>query len=312
MRKTPESSFTRERKLSGSLLLQRAIPPRVDSLLYRRQRTSASDLSGRRQQLHLRNYSTHSLAGLDAIAPLKTTSAASTLSSPLKGLSKSKTSTSFLSSAQDLTPQRHLMQPLGPPLPRTQTMGNISCFGGDVDLVPSPSKPSSLRPFKARTEGRENVQVGVVEALRESRMTDEEIDLYSMVEREKQANRTRFRYSSGDRILPSGPRQQLPKSSSSFLRKSSTSASINLSINDTANLERLEDQQQRKISSGLISRRRLFINSTLANQVSSGSAILTPNSTISTESGPDEEWEVNLKHVSRYFTCAMTRESDLS
>ena len=59
------------------------------------------------------------------------------------GLPKSQTA-SALNRSANITPHRQLMQPLGPPIPRSQTLGSLSCFtGGVIEQSPSPLKSSA-------------------------------------------------------------------------------------------------------------------------------------------------------------------------
>ena len=279
----------------SSFKMSRPIPPRVDSLLPYRQRHS--DLSGVQQQLQPRNYSTHSLASTDSLTANITTSEPSV---PVRRLPKSKTVASLVTRVRDLTPQRQLVQPLGPAIPRVQSFTNVSCFSPKSDYsTPSPVKPYPSQCSRPNTEPRPSrEEVDIMSALRESRLTDDEIKTFTHVEADRQANKNKLRHSSGDTSTFQATRQHRGRMAGSFLRKSETSATINLSANDIANTARLEEQNDRKLSSGLVSRRRLFINATLANEGPVESPETTPASMASTGSGPEEEWDTNIKHVS--------------
>ena len=93
------------------------------------------------------------------------------------------------------------MQPIGPPLPRTQTLGNMSCFNVS-NTTPSPRKSkasvlSPLQPHPGRTS-----EVNIADALVESRMSEKEMATMKQVQKEAAANRARQRTAYQHHNLP--------------------------------------------------------------------------------------------------------------
>ena len=263
----PPSSFRPTRSISrGS-----------ESLLPYAERTQ-KDLSGIQQQLYIRNLSTHSLNSPDAIATAyQSKHLAATVDLP-----KSKTMSNLLSSSRDITPRRRLLQPLGPPLPRTQTLGTISCFGGPR-LTPSPRKPISIPVRRLRQQHEPASQLDISDALIESRMTEKEMEIMLQVQREAAANRARLRQGlQGPSCQLNQGHSQCVPLSAKLERKNRSPPAIKLSVNDVANTRRLE--RQRRSSSGQL----IFINSGLANKYCPEADLPTPSSiasTASTDSG---------------------------
>ena len=257
--------------------------PRSDSLLPYRQR-SAQDLSGVMQQLHVRHYSTQSLSSPSKIGLTRDTSLTT------GGLPKSQSSTSLLSPSRGITPGRRLMKPISPQLPKSQTFSSLSCMS-PPSTTPSPQKPVPYR--LPRLDELQYRQVDVIDALRESRMTEQEITYLRQVQKEVSTNKDRMKESFDIRqhkqtVLS----DYVSPASGSFLRNNGE-ASINLSANDVANTRRLEDQR-RKSASG----RPLFINSVPANAMAVESSLSTLTTGASANSsGPEEEWETNNRQV---------------
>ncbi|KIW68978.1 hypothetical protein PV04_04886 [Phialophora macrospora] len=194
---------------------------------------------------------------------------------------------SFLSPPRDTTPGRRLLQPIGPPLPRTQTLGNISCFS-TLNHSPSPRKPKSIS-LSPPQQHNNTSQMNIADALGESRMTKKEVDLMKQVQREAAANRARLR----------NVRQHNNPSQYTASERSTTSRDIpilNSSVNDAASTPRLEGMKRRS-SSG----RLLFINSTLANKNWQQSGPSTANTVTSigsiTSSEPSHKDESDPRDV---------------
>ena len=257
--------------------------PRSDSLLPYDQRPQ-EDLSGLKQQLPVRHYSTQSLSSPSQIATSRDTSLTSS------NLPKSRSTASLLSPSRDITPRRRLMKPLSPPLPKSQTFSSLSCT---ALAAPTPSPPTAVPTRVTLAAESQSSQVNVVDALRESRMTEVEIRHLRQVQKEAATNQSRLEYAVEIRQhKQKTPTTYMSPISSSFTHNSDE-ATINLSANDVANTRRLEDQR-RKSASG----RPLYINSVLANAIKADSSLSTPNTVASaSSSGPDEEWETNVKHV---------------
>jgi hypothetical protein len=219
------------------------------------------DLSGTRQQLFIRNLSMKSLNSAD-ISPSPPPPPAKQAPAHI-ALPKSKTMSNILPSPRDrdITPRRRLMQPLGPPLPRTQTLGNMSCFG-PPSTTPSPRKPTSVSVSQPQKHHDDAGQLNVTDALVESRMTDKELQLMIQVQREAAANRTRLR-----NVFPGSTNaassNSLPSSGllTSTEEGNISSPTTRISVKDVAN-PRCFGGIRRKSSSG----RMLLINPTLANE----------------------------------------------
>ncbi|KAI1625543.1 hypothetical protein EDD37DRAFT_648014 [Exophiala viscosa] len=236
------------------------------------------DLSGTQQQLHIRSWSTKSLTEPDSLKLLPPP-----VHSPrLGGLIKSKTTNDLLASPRDITPRRRLLQPIGPPVPRTQTLSNISCFG-PTSLTPSPRKPSSVIASQAYGYYDDMSQLSVGDALGESRMTEKEMEVLKQVQREAATNRIRLRNA-----------HSLPPAAPAPTSKGKTSAPTTL-IKNTA-IPRSLGRLQRKSASG----RPLFIDSALANKATIESSSPSPRALTTTiDSSPGSSPEDILKHV--YF-----------
>ncbi|KIW75279.1 hypothetical protein Z517_12053 [Fonsecaea pedrosoi CBS 271.37] len=262
--------------------------PNKESLVPYKQR-SHHDLSGTRQQLYIRNMSTHSLSSHEAVvAPYHLKQVSSTTALP-----KSKTMGSLLSSPREIITRRRLLQPLDPPLPRTQTLGNISCFA-PTHQTPSPRKPISVS-LSSSEQHHDNVsQLNVADALNESRMTEKEMDLMIQVQREAAVNRARLRNACQYRNPP--------------VRSTAEPApTLKLSLNDVANTQRLESMK-RTSSSG----RLLFINSTLANinwrdsDIPTSTTMTTSIGSV-TSSSPSQISDIDARHVRDGQVCYRRR-----
>ena len=223
-------------------------PPTRYSLPYSHR--SHQDLSGTQQQLYIRNMSTHSLSVPDVGTPPHLLKQASSSNA----LPKSKTMGSLLSPGRDLVPGRRLMQPIGPPLPRTQTLGNISCFN-QSGSSPSPRKSKAVSLSPPEQSHNNTSQINIADALDESRMTEQEMDLMKQVQREAAVNRAR--------LWASHP----PSHTSCYAgfgashAKKEDSQTIDLPLNDGASTRDMGGVKRRS-SSG----RLLFINPALANK----------------------------------------------
>ena len=109
-----------------------------------------------------------------------------------RNLPRSTTMESLLSSTRDTAPRRSLLQPLGPPLPRSQTLGSMSCFNGNI-ATPSPRAPdpSQLKALRRRT-GPETF-LDAATGLKKSQMVDKATEEVSQVQREAAIQRRRLR-----------------------------------------------------------------------------------------------------------------------
>ncbi|KAK4940206.1 hypothetical protein LTR10_019635 [Elasticomyces elasticus] len=234
------------------------------------------DLSGIQQQLHIRSWSTKSL-----VDPTSPKSPPQPVQSPrVGGLVKSRTTNDLLSSPRDITPRRRLLQPLEPPLPRTQTLGNISCFG-PTNLTPSPRKPSSITASQAYGYHDNTSQLSVGDALGESRMTAEEVEFMKQVQREAAVNRIRLRNALQGSSRRTSSNSLPPPVTAPIMKGEPLPIST---LADNATVPRPSAAIQRKSAPG----RQIFIDSALANKAAIDSDSLsprTPPSTVGSNSG---------------------------
>ncbi len=267
--------------------------PRLGSLLPYDQRPQ-EDLSGSKQQLQVRHYSSLSLSSPSQIATSRDFALTSS------DLPKSQSTALLLSPSRDITPRRRLMKPLSPPLPKSQTLSSMSCTARPA---PTSSPPKALPTGATLATGSQGSQLNVVDALRESRMTEDEMAHLRQAQKEAATNQGRLKPAIEIRQHKQKTPAAYVSPISSSLTRNSGEATINLSANDVANTRRLEDQR-RKSASG----RPLYINSVLANAVKAESSLGTPDTVASTSSsGPDEEWETNIKHVRGFNIHIMSK-----
>ena len=251
--------------------------PRSDSLLPFTQRFK-EDLSGHKQQLHLRHYSTQHLSSPSKIA----------CSRP--GLPKSHIAADVSLASRDVTPYRTLLKPMSPPLPKSHSNTSISCFA-PPGQTPSPSKSTADAP---RIVKHKPSQVDVVDALRESRMTVDEFKVLNEVQKEAVSNheklKTRFQVK---HYKPKSTSSGSSVVSSSLTRKSG-SDTLNVTAADSVSTDNMHDQDRRRHN-----RRPLFIDSALANTGSTECGFPSPATISATTDGTglDEEGEVNLSLV---------------
>ncbi|KPI44759.1 uncharacterized protein AB675_8464 [Cyphellophora attinorum] len=85
-------------------------------------------------------------------------------------------------------PDRHLLKPVLPPLPHSQSLGNTSCFTAGRP-TPSPAQPARKIFSRHDSEPR----VTAVDAILESRMTAHEIKVLNQVQKEALVNRDKLR-----------------------------------------------------------------------------------------------------------------------
>jgi hypothetical protein len=212
------------------------------------------DLSGVRHQLHIRNFSTKSVQGLEVF------------SSPCD------------------TAVRSLMRPLGPPLPRSHTMGSLA-----FDNLPSPAMRKVGRgDYRSRRVLSASPKIDVVDALHESRMTQEEVVLFNRIEKEKELNKLRLSGVGAARKLPN-PIHPLRED-----RDGDTMSSSWLSSPRFATKTIFQGQSKRTTASG---NGMLRIDLSLAS-TSRVSSLLTPKSALSTCTSPEK---VDPRHVSNTF-----------
>jgi hypothetical protein len=184
------------------------------------------------------------------------------------------------------------MGPLSPPLPKSQTFSNLSCSAIPQD-TPSPHKSIPIPTRLPRSSGTRHTQVDVVDALRESRMTDEEIMHLRQVQNESAQNKDRLNYAFELRQHQQRNPPSYHLASSSFIRPPEE-ATIYLSANDIANTRRLEEQRRNSVSS----RHLLVVHSPPPNPQSTSPASTTPNTVVNALVSLPDEWETNLKFVS--------------
>lgn len=210
-------------------------------------------------------------------------------------LPKSNTISNLISLSRDITPKR-LLQPLGPPLPRTQTLGNITCFGS-TNSTPSPRKPTSVNISHLKRHQDDESQLDITTALSESRMTDEEVGVMRQVQREAAINRVRLRERSREGCEASRNLSPSTSCRRGTIETNKMTPSITIPMGANA-AGPLPAEVQNKAGK----RQHLSINPTLANSYcidhDQSTATTTTSDTGSTQSGPFLE---RLKQVCLYI-----------
>ena len=173
-------------------------------------------------------------------------------------------------------------------------MGNLSCFPA------SPSKNVSRNNSTISKKG----EVGVMDALAESRMTEEEINYFNQVAKEVEANRQRMKgRARATRMSSSNDAQSLASSRTltSFRRSNNSSDHVRGELTDNI--------------SNHSGKKHPFNGATL--RIASGSSppisppVLTPDSGLSMRANSEKDWEVNVKLVSNSLqTIAQILTSD--
>lgn len=210
------------------------------------------DLSGLRQQLHVRNFSTQSVKGLEAA------------SSPCH------------------TTVRSLMRPLGPPMPRSRTVGNIS------------TRTEKLSPIQNKLPSNASPEIDVVDALHESRMTQAEVELLNRIEREKALKKMRLLSTAREAELAPSPGH-----TTQIEQDSSSDISSLLSTRAAAVRARIQQQMRRKTAESF-GKDGFRIDPALANKSWAPRVSLpTPESGMSFVSSPGEDYEIDPRHVSK-------------
>jgi hypothetical protein len=286
--RTRRSSFvTIQNDPASSFKSSRRQPPRTSLPATASQHTDGSnDLSGVRQQLPLTRYSRHSLASIDAMVSSATAKEENITTTSLRVPGRITINTSVTKIISPAIPHRQLMAPLGPPMPRSQTMGNLTCFAGAATNTPSPSK-SSKRTVSTISQESE---VDVMDALAESRMTQKEIEHFNQVAKEVEANRQRMK----------GRKRDIGGSSNN---KSTTLASSNnlTSIMRSDRSSDLVGNEYDDMMVGDSSKKLPFQGAKLKIMSRSSPSIsppvLTPDSGVSMGSESTRSWEMHAKLV---------------
>lgn len=205
---------------------------------------------------------------------------------------RSRTMDNLLPAPQNVTPRRGLLQPLGPPLPRTHTLGNISCFGPS-STTPSPRKPTSIAMSQRRQQD-DSSKMNVADALLESRMTKEEIGMMRQAQREAGVHRTQLRNSFGASIKTAKPGAvHCETSKGPCPIQTGPIATVKPSVNDIVHSGLLEKLQQ---SSSC--RRLLFTDPAIANKDHSDSGPPTTSTLTGTASSEQsKELRLHIKQV---------------
>ena len=290
--------------------------PRSDSLLPYNQRPAQHDLSGVRQQLHIKNYSTQTLASFDAALSSTKNRISTSLPLPAQHRQpKSTTSTALAKSSLTLTPQRKLMKPIDPHLPRSQTMGSLSYSAGDgIKETPSPGKSDS-NSVKAASD----TDVGILDVLQESRMTEHEVEVYKQVTKETQMNKERLqrivsrgnRHSERDAQADSNsfpnitkliPPQADPFPIGTSQRFGKTNATKNKEMDHKLlRRDRGHRRDQRRLSVDGTGSEGLHVDTDFAGRIlQTSTSETTPESGLRFGSNLDDEWEVHVKLVKGY------------
>jgi hypothetical protein len=296
--RTRRGSFLRHQNdPPSSFRATRAPPPRLSlptTNSFPQQMDGSTDLSGIHQQLPVSRYSRHSLASLDAIVSSATRKEENKTRGSLPGpgrLIKANTSSCVVRATPPVIPHRQLMAPLGPPLPRSHTMGNITCFAGSVNNTPSPSKSST----RTTSTTSKRSKVGVMDALAESRMTDKEIEYFNQVATEVEANRQRLKCRARVTKVSCNDDGVDSASSTTLTSFGRSNASPNLVADDYGEVT-IGDSSKKLQFQG--TRLRIVLGSSPCMSP----PVLTPDSGVSMGSGSERNWEINVKLVSGQCT----------
>lgn len=106
-------------------------------------------------------------------------------------LPRSTTMESLLT--RETAPRRSLLQPLGPPLPRSQTLGSMSCFNGKI-ATPSPRKPDPAQLKALRRRTGPEAFLDPVTQLNKSQVVGKVVEEVTQVQREAATQRKRLRH----------------------------------------------------------------------------------------------------------------------
>jgi hypothetical protein len=166
-------------------------------------------------------------------------------------------------------------------------MGNLTCFAGSVNNTPSPSKTSTSTTSTASKRS----EVGVMDALAESRMTEKEIEYFNQVAKDVEANRRRMR----------GRKRPTRVSSNDDGVDSASSTTLTSFRRSNASSDLAADGFG-EMTIGNSSKKLPFQGARLkivpGSSPSISPPVLTPDSGVSMGSGSTKAWEVNPKLVS--------------
>lgn len=148
----------------------------------------SSDDHGSRQQLPVCRYSRHSLASLDSVIS-SASRIEETTTTPVLPLECRRTesdgSLPVTKITSPVSPHRRLMRPLGPPVPRSQTMGDLTCFVGAV-----PNKPSLLKIANSTIRTVNQIsEIDVMDGLARSRRANNETEYFEQPTKQLLTNR---------------------------------------------------------------------------------------------------------------------------
>jgi hypothetical protein len=181
------------------------------------------------------------------------------------------------------TAVRSLLRPLGPPLPRSHTMGNLA-----IDRKSSsPVRKAKTDEYLSLCVSSASLEIDVIDALHESRMTQEEVELFNRIEKEKELNKMRLSRTFGAAHMMSFPghatqvKRDIDTVTSSWLSSSGLAASRTV----------FQEHMRRRKANG---KGFLRIDPSLAN-ASRTPPLLTPKSALSTFISPEE---IDPRHVS--------------
>lgn len=191
----------------------RELVPRSISLLPTKQQPATHDLSHSLEQVYGSHSKQFRASDDAAISQSQNAISTSLVSPPQCHLPRFKSTTSLMKPPLVLTPQRQLMKPIEPPLPRSQTMGSLPYFAGDGTKETSSSSKSNANSVYS---GHDK-QLDVVEVLRESRMTDHEVEVHKYATR--QTTMPKNRIQSTERMRS---KHQMPQARESHNETSTT------------------------------------------------------------------------------------------
>lgn len=175
------------------------------------------------------------------------------------------------------------MRPLGPPLPRSHTMGNLT-----VDRKSSsPVHKAKIDEYLSLCVSSASSEIDIVDALHESRMTQEEVELFNRIEKEKELNKMRLSRTMGAARVMSFPGHATQENQDFDTVNSSWRSSSESPASRTA----IQEHMRRRKADG---KGALRINPSLAN-ASRTPPLLTPKSALCTFTSLEE---IDPRHVS--------------
>lgn len=183
------------------------------------------------------------------------------------------------------------MGPLGPPMPRSQTIGSLTSFADAAEATTSLSKRDKRNTRAISTISHRN-EGGVMKALAESKMTGNEIKYFKQVALEVEANRQRME----DRIGAIGRSSDYdgnPLASSKTMTSFAKPKSSSEPIGDDCNGVAIGDSSKKPPF------QKARFKTVSGSSSSITPPIMSPDFEVSMGTHRARDWEVNVKLVRR-------------